>query len=106
MARCIAFTRHRLFRQLLLPHTIRAVRTRRRAGSRKPCWTVAYARRAVSCSRMDHVAKSDRRILLLLGLTTVARLIFAAPFPPLDDEAYYRTTDAQRAWRGPYHSPI
>jgi len=55
---------------------------------------------------MDHVTKSDRGILLLLGLTTVARLIFAASFPPLDDEAYYWTWAHHLAWGYPDHPPM
>src|SRR5438876_5811488 len=55
---------------------------------------------------MNHVTKSDRGILLLLGLTTVARLIFAASFPPLDDEAYYWTWAHHLAWGDPDHPPM
>src|SRR5207247_10083630 len=93
-------------RRLSSPHTIRAVRIRRRAGSRKPCWIACVERRAGCCVRTELVAKSDRNILLLLGLITVARLIFAASFPPLDDEAYYWTWAHHLAWGYPDHPPM
>jgi len=45
-------------------------------------------------------------VLLLLGLITVAQLIFAASYPPLDDEAYYWTWARHLAWGYPDHPPM
>jgi len=52
------------------------------------------------------VAKPARGIFLLLGLITVVRLIFAASFPPQDDEAYYWTWAHHLAWGYPDHPPM
>ena len=52
------------------------------------------------------MAKSGRKVLLLLGVITIARLIFAASFPPQDDEAYYWTWAHHLAWGYPDHPPM
>ena len=47
-----------------------------------------------------------RQTLLLLGLLTVARMVFVTLFPPLDDEAYYWTWARHLAWGYPDHPPM
>lgn len=49
---------------------------------------------------------SSRWVLILLGLITVAQLIFAASYPPLDDEAYYWTWARHLEWGYPDHPPM
>ncbi|MDR7436680.1 MAG: glycosyltransferase family 39 protein [Armatimonadota bacterium] len=48
---------------------------------------------------------NSRRAVLLLVLVTLARLGFAASFPPIDDEAYYWTWSRHLDWGYPDHPP-
>ncbi len=52
------------------------------------------------------MTSSSRRVLILLGLITVAQSIFAASYPPLDDEAYYWTWARHLEWGYPDHPPM
>ncbi len=47
-----------------------------------------------------------RQAVLLLALITLARLAFAASFPPIDDEAYYWTWSRHLDWGYPDHPPL
>jgi 4-amino-4-deoxy-L-arabinose transferase-like glycosyltransferase len=46
------------------------------------------------------------RAVLLLGLVTLARVAFAASFPPVDDEAYYWAWSRHLDWGYPDHPPM
>ena len=48
----------------------------------------------------------SRRVLVVLGLISIARLAVAAFYPPLDDEAYYWTWARHLAWGYPDHPPM
>ena len=52
------------------------------------------------------MTSNSRWVLILLGLITVAQLIFAASYPPLDDEAYYWTWARHLEWGYPDHPPM
>lgn len=47
-----------------------------------------------------------RTLLLTLAAVTAARIVFAASFPLLDDEAYYWTWAQHPAWGYPDHPPM
>ncbi len=49
---------------------------------------------------------TPRRVLVVLGLISIARLAVAAFYPPLDDEAYYWTWARHLAWGYPDHPPM
>lgn len=49
---------------------------------------------------------TPRRVLVVLGLMSIARLAVAAFYPPLDDEAYYWTWARHLAWGYPDHPPM
>ncbi|HEX4841284.1 MAG TPA: glycosyltransferase family 39 protein [bacterium] len=57
-------------------------------------------------NRTDHVFSTSRRVLVVLGLISIARLAVAALYPPLDDEAYYWTWARHLAWGYPDHPPM
>ncbi len=52
------------------------------------------------------MTSNSRWVLILLGLITVAQLVFAASYPPLDDEAYYWTWARHLEWGYPDHPPM
>lgn len=56
--------------------------------------------------RTDRVLSTSRRVLVVLGLISIARLAVAALYPPLDDEAYYWTWARHLAWGYPDHPPM
>ncbi len=49
---------------------------------------------------------TSQRVLVVLGLISIARLAIAAFYPPLDDEAYYWTWAQHLAWGYPDHPPM
>jgi 4-amino-4-deoxy-L-arabinose transferase-like glycosyltransferase len=52
------------------------------------------------------VFDTPRRVIVVLGLLTIARLAVATLYPPLDDEAYYWTWARHLAWGYPDHPPM